>query len=516
MLRHAKTASSRLRPLLQLDAGALRVLAVALLAVQLAGSIAAAATDVMLHGDGSYFVYSLSAGEPWMLKWRDIATRATAYVTTVLPTALAALLLDLTPLEIGRLNGFIFYFIQALQFAIACALVWRSHPQYLIFPTAQYAFSTILGFGFPSEILLAPGFLWIALFLALKGRAVSIWFAICFVALVFSHELALPAALVAGYAGWRQARRRDCEAGRWWGRSFILLLILGAIAALWAVRISGGAGTDHTAIYVFDPRRVLNNPTLHLMIAALFLYVLWMWRHPGPERLGTATTALLLAVAVAAPLVLRAFIPELNFSQGRYDSARTFTGGLMVVLASCFVLLLENPVSTKAPGPPLWAKHMPLAIAVAAAIAVGSGAAFLYDWTLALRGWNRVVVTSQSTQSVQIIPYAQARRLMQPHEARINDRIGFHWVLPYRSVVLADGGNPSRIVFADFDYRDYCAKSPWIDRRHSKIPAAVLSRMRSFACTHQPPPPIDTISRRFSAYIARVRARLFGSDDQRN
>jgi hypothetical protein len=476
MLRQTETASSYLRPLLQVDAGVLRVLAVALIVIQLAGSIAAAATEVMLHGDGSYFVYSLSAGEPWMLKWRDIATRATAYVTTVLPTSLAASLLDLTPLEIGRLNGFIFYFVQALQFAIACALVWRSHPQYLIFPTAQYAFSTILGFGFPSEILLAPGFLWIALFLALKARAVSIWFAICFVALVFSHELALPAALVAGYAGCRQARRRDYAAGSRSGRIFILLLILGTIAGLWAVRASGGGGTDHTAIYVFDPRRVLNNPTMYLMIAALLGYALWLWRRPGRENPGIVGICMLLSAAVAAPLLLRALLPELNLSQGRYDSARTLIGVVMFVLAS----------------------------------------AFLYDWTLALRGLTRVVTTAQSTQSVQIVPYAEARHLMQPDEARINDRIGFHWVLPYRSVVLADGGTPSRIVFADFGYRDYCAKSSRIDLRHSKIPAGVLSQMQNFACTHEPPPPIETISRRFFSFIARMRTSLFGSGDEGN
>jgi hypothetical protein len=516
MLRQTETASSYLRPLLQVDVGVLRVLAVALIVIQLAGSIAAAATEVMLHGDGSYFVYSLSAGEPWMLKWRDIATRATAYVTTVLPTSLAASLLDLTPVEIGRLNGFIFYFVQALQFAIACALVWRSHPQYLIFPTAQYAFSTILGFGFPSEILLAPGFLWIALFLALKGRAVSIWFAICFVALVFSHELALPAALVAGYAGWRQARRRDYAAGSRSGRIFILLLILGTIAGLWAVRASGGGGTDHTAIYVFDPRRVLNNPTMYLMIAALLGYALWLWRRPGRENPGIVGICMLLSAAVAAPLLLRALLPELNLSQGRYDSARTLIGVVMFVLASCFVLLSANPVSAESSGPPPWAKHMPLAIAVAAAIAVGSGAAFLYDWTLALRGLTRVVTTAQSTQSVQIVPYAEARHLMQPDEARINDRIGFHWVLPYRSVVLADGGTPSRIVFADFGYRDYCAKSSRIDLRHSKIPAGVLSQMQNFACTHEPPPPIETISRRFFSFIARMRTSLFGSGDEGN
>jgi len=54
----------------------LKVLAGTILALQLALSAVAAATLVMLHGDGAFFVYAVSVGSPWLLKWRDIADRA--------------------------------------------------------------------------------------------------------------------------------------------------------------------------------------------------------------------------------------------------------------------------------------------------------------------------------------------------------------------------------------------------------------------------------------------------------
>lgn len=96
--------------------------------------------------------------EPWSLKWRDLAARD-RLVLTVAPTLWVSEALHLTPLAISALNGFLFYLVPAATFAIARALVWRTNPKLLLFPIAQYVLSSALGYGFPSQILLAPGFL---------------------------------------------------------------------------------------------------------------------------------------------------------------------------------------------------------------------------------------------------------------------------------------------------------------------------------------------------------------------
>ena len=54
----------------------------------LACGLVASLGKVMLYGDGAYFVFSIAAGHPWDLKWKEIAARSTVYVLTVVPTSL--------------------------------------------------------------------------------------------------------------------------------------------------------------------------------------------------------------------------------------------------------------------------------------------------------------------------------------------------------------------------------------------------------------------------------------------
>jgi hydrogenase-4 membrane subunit HyfE len=388
-------------------------------------------------------------------------------------------------------------------------LVWRRYPQYLVFPAAQYALSTALGYGFPSEILLAPGFLWIALFVIVTKRAPSILFLAVFIGLVFSHELAVPAAIVGGALAVQQACQQDRGSGTRWRAIATFGAVLGAFALLVLVRLSGGGtGSDANAIFVVDPRRIFNNPSMWVLVLAVIAAITaCRYRTFVPSRWGAP---LLIVGTFVVPLLLKVVFPGIDFEQGRYDSARSIVGVMMLFLALCFVLVLRvKPEWTRAPADGR-VRHIPFVLSVALAASVGSALAFLHDWDVALRGLERVIRPTSADGWPEIISYEQALGLMQPEEALANDRIDFQWVMPYRSILLADGGVPARVVVIDGDYRAYCAMADRIDPSHSTIPLPALTAMREFSCTHVPPPPLNTLSRRLFRYLSNLKDQIFG------
>jgi hypothetical protein len=492
------------------ESPSLRPLAMVMFVIQLVGCFTAWITNIMLHGDGAYFVYALSVGGAWMLKWRSISARAAIYFTTVLPTELGASLFHLSPLGIGRLNGFIFYLVPALLFAAACALVWRRCPQYLVFPAGQYVSSTALGYGFPSESLLAPGFLWVALFAIMIRRAPSALFFVAFIGLVFSHEVAIPAAIVAAVLAVQQARQEDCESRTCWRAKATLAGVLGVFALLIAVRLNGGGtGSDSNAIYVVDPRRILNNPSLWIMVLAVIAAS--AARRYLAFFQGRSGALLLIVGAFVVPLILKAVWCSIDFEQGRYDSTRSIVGITMLVLALCFALVLRTKLEcTHAPALD-WFRQIPFVLSVALATSAASAVAFLYDWDLSLCGLERVVSPISAEGRPEIISYEQALGLMEPEEASANDRMDFQWVMPYRSILLADGGVPARVVVIDGDYRAYCAMADRIDPSRSAIPTPALAAMHEFSCTHIPPPSQNTQSRRLLRYLSNEKDQIFGT-----
>jgi len=475
------------------DAAAMRKLAIGLIAFQLALCVLAALTRVMLHGDGAYFVYALSVGQPWILKWQELATRATTYVSTVAPTMWIASSLHLSPLSIASLNGFIFYLVPAIQFAIGCGLIWKSHPKFLIFPIVQYAASSAMGFGYPSEILLSPGFLWISLFLILKRQEFSVPFFLSFVGLLFSHELAAPSAVIVAYVALTQTRARDCGSITHWRTGIIAFFIVCSFAALAFIRMDGGGvGSNANAIYVIDPRRILNNPTLWVLMV-VFATTYYAAQFQISKISGIA--AIFVVTSAFLPLFLEALFPSLNFSQGRYDSARSVIGFEMFVLALSFALVRASGKNCGPVLPLSNATFFPYVLAAVIAAAAGSDALFLRDWTIALHGLDRVVALAQPDASTQFLSYAQAKGIMLPNEARMNDRIDFHWVLPFRSIVLADGHIPGRIVYGDADLHSTCYLQKRATFTQAAVPLPVIEGMQSFACTHEVPPEPPTIGK---------------------
>ena len=461
-----------------------------MLAVQAAGVAAATLTHVFLHGDGSQFVYDICVDMPWRLRWVDLVDRVTIYITTAAPTQWATQTFHLSPMAVADLNGFVFFSAPVILFAIACGLVWRSQPRYLIFPVVQYAFSSSLGFGFPSEIALAPGFLWIALFLILQNRILHVGTFACLLGLIFTHELSIaPAVLVLAIAVVQQ-RRNDRTAGAGGRLAILLAGGLAAFAPFVFARLNGGGvATDANAILVFRPDLVLVNPTLWLGLAGAGAAFALALGRPSWFS-GRAGWVAAVAVGVALPLALYAIDPAINFQRGRYES-RTIVAVDMVLLVLAFAaVLFRARIADLAPAS--WAVALAPALAVALAVSVGGACAFLIDWSIALGGIERVVLGKPATPGPLLVSYPEALRLMRPDEARANDRMEFQWVLPYQSVVLADGAAPAHIIFTGYRrYWTYCQLSGSISQARSNIPAAALAEMRQFTCRQsQNIPPI--------------------------
>jgi hypothetical protein len=466
---------------------ALKRLAVAVLAVQSALSGIAAATLLMLHGDGAYFVYALSAGVPWALKWRDIADRATVWLLTVEPTALLSQSLALGPLAIAAVNGLVFYAVPALLFAVAVALVWRSHPRYLVFPLVTYVFGTSLGYGFPSEILLAPGFLWIAAFLVLKGR-IGIGFVAAMAGLLFSHELAVPSALVVGYLALAQLAVD--------GRTRRLLLVGGVLAGLFVtlvvVMTQGGAnGSAGNFLSIFDPRRIMYCPTLWLVVMMSCIVPALARYKPG------LLPAAMVGALLAAPL-LAMVLPDINFEQGRYDSIRSVVAALMFFLSLVFAAGLTPQPASVEPFKPVAA-----VLAVALAASLSAAAVFVGEW----RDTLTVVTRLSTTGHDRTVDLAQPGPALTMQETQLILRMYFTWTLPFESAVLADGAVPATILYdSRYDYKFYCLQAGLIDPIRSRISQPALTAMRNLACAHQRGP-IETRRTRFFRAIKQWLSR---------
>jgi hypothetical protein len=483
---------------LGLDKTACRALAMAVLAVQTAGALAAPLTHLMLHADGSQFVYAICVDRPWLLKWRNLAARATIYVTTVVPTQWATRTFHLAPMAVADLNGLLFYGAPAVLFAIACALVWRRHPRWLIFPVLQYVFSSSLGYGFPSEITLAPGFLWIALFPVEQNRILHPATLVSLLALIFCHELAAPSAILVMAMGMVRLGEAGAPAK---GRMIIFALASIAALALFVVvrQTGGGVGSNDNADRVFAPEDVLINPTLWLGLgAAAGAFALALYR-PGwfSHR---ATWLALAAIGVALPLILYLCDPAINFQRGRYGS-RTIVGIDMTVLAILFAIVRLRARPDEA-APSRWSLGIAPAAAAALAISVGAATAFLIDWSLALRGVERVVIDTPQASAPLFVPYRAALTMMRPEEARANGRMEANWALSFRSAVLANGAAPAHIVVTEYRrHVNSCRVAAMISPDRSNIPISVLAEMRQVMCRRplrgEPPPrsPVENPNR---------------------
>jgi hypothetical protein len=469
-------------PDLSLIEGFIKKVSLALLAGQAFLCLGAVVTRVMLHGDGSYFAYAIAVGEPWEFKWKELATRASTYVFTVVPTAFSSEVFGLSGEHIAAVNGLTFYGVQWIQYLIVVVLAWRQFPQLLLFPILQYGLSTGLGFGFPSEILLAPGFFWICLFALIRKPVPWPLLYMSFAGLLFSHELAIPSALLVLAFSWRRQRQME-PSRRLSSRLFACFAAM--VLAIWLViRLNGGGGAaDSNAIYVFDPRRVLNDPTLWLIGTTIL--ALGATAHAkftkGPHFLLVIGLTCFFLTAMASL--------SLDFAQGRYDSARTLIGVWMAILGLFFIYVADQPRTnydgyrSGAPSA-VFVKSMVVAML---SINLAASLMFLHDWNKAITAFLSVVNADPGTGKVEIVSGDQLRILLGPAGSKSNERMGFSWTWPYRSIVVAKDFRPFHVIFNAEEALAEC-KTLSLQTRASRIPAEVTETVSRYACA-QPAPP---------------------------
>ncbi len=300
-----------------------RIVGILLLVCGLVASLG----KVMLYGDGAYFVFSIAAGNPWDLKWKEIAARSTVYLLTVVPTSWLHALFHFEPAGLAIVNGIFYFLLPVLQYAVACALVWRIRPELLSFLALQFALVLCLSFGFPTEIYLAPGFLWICLFLIATNRSSGLLFYCSYVALIFCHELTIFSAVLVAWLGFRST----AKASRFVRAAHVALMAAPIGVLLTVIALGGSEGSQGNLIYTFDPRRLFSNLMLWMCIVASLVLVLVPGLSARRSRL-----FLLVAAAALAPALLWLLF-DANFGDGRY-AARSWVAGLMVLLAAIFAL----------------------------------------------------------------------------------------------------------------------------------------------------------------------------------
>lgn len=465
-----------------------RVAAIAIIAIQSVFVVLAVVTRVMLHADGAYFVFALGTGEPWDLKWFSLPTRIVTYLLTVMPTEFIAESWPLSGSQIASVNGLFFYGFQLVQFMIVVKLAWRRFPSLLIFPVAQYAFSTALGFGFPSEILVAPGFFWICMFCLLRRRVPLILFAISFAGLVFSHELALLGAILVVWA----SLQRD-PAGHL--KHVAVVSICGVVLLAWLVlRMNGPFGADDFAIYVFDPRRFLNNPTLWLITAAGSLIV---WRALSSKASLNSGGYLLIAILLfALPWALH---PWIDFAQGRYETGRTLIGIALPLFGAGLILASSRQVdqmSLSVFQRKLTWVAAPM-ITAALAINVGASSVFLMDWQESVVAFENYVGEGRLDTPMKPVTFSEARAVLGPRAVEAIDRTGFPWTWPYRSVVLAKDYRPQRIIY---DPQETGCERGLISANSGRVPLETRQELTKLLCGPRPSRP-PTMSQRFMRYL---------------
>jgi len=361
-----------------------RLLAIYALACQALLLILAVATDVMLYADGAPFAFGIALGDAWTLHWEAVTARFTVYALIVFPSEFISVNLSLSPMMTTKVYALIFFAVPILQFCIIMRLAWAKHSRLLIFPVLQYLLSNGFGYGFPSEALFSPGFMWICLFLIIRNQSLSASFFLSFLALCFTHEVAIPSALVIAVFASLQVRSKLNPASSRLALYSMIGLVLLPFLIFVLVQASGGAvATSSNAIYIIDPRRFLNNPFMWVMAVVGVLSA--VTASMAPQKWLKLSLGALIVLSVITPFLLASFF-DYDFVTGRYSAARSYIGGFMLILLSICILYLVYK-STADPAHKIGGKPvLAFCVSVLLAVSLASNVSFLNLWNTTKSG----------------------------------------------------------------------------------------------------------------------------------
>ncbi len=469
------------------------ILAILSIIIELVAIVVFAKENVMLYADGGWFVFALATGNPWILKWKAIAARFTPYALTVWPVLKISHLFHLVPTQIALANCLLFYGCQAGLTLWSYWLAWRTEPRLLVFPVVQTILFSLQGWGFPSELLLAPGILWVILLTAVKNSGPNAVFIAGFAALVFTHELALPAALVAAglalYQQWQSTGRNP----RFWTGLALMIAII--VAHFWVRAHGGGDASDKVAIYVLDPRRVLASPLLvALALGALLLQFPMKANRPALLAWSGAGFAVIMVLG---------FVTSLNFDAPRYG-ARSLIALGMLVLAILFVFAVRNyrVDPTNRSDQAVKPDHEEFGLAkwlfISLGVQAGAIGVFVHDWMLASQA--ETAVPAPASVSPSVMDIAKARQGWTPAQRDASIRLQVEWSVPYRQFVLTNGKMPQVILYdANRWYKEAgCLEPSLVFGPESRFNPNDFSVWTNFTCTQAKPKKLNSLYNKFA------------------
>ncbi len=469
-----------------------RMLALSVLACQVILLVAALASDVILFADGAKFSFGLSYHDAWAMHWGHVQARYAIYALIIHPAETLSGFFNLTPMATTKLYTLFFFALPILQFAAIIKIAWRNHAVLLIFPVLQYILSLSFAYGFPSESIFAPGFMWICLFLVLTGRTTSVFFMTSFLLLCFTHEVAIFSAIVVAVYALMTVRngRRD---------SIFSLLIspvgagISVVFALFLIvqALGGAEATSSNAIYIIDPRRFLNNPMMWLfagfacaMIASVRFF---------PEKAVQSAILFVVAVGAALPIVF-AFVFDFDFVSGRYSAARTYIGGFMLLLSLFFVFVVNAKRSgaeaeTLAPGKLSGNSYLALPCAGALAFLISSNLIFTHQWSLTLDSLEEFVAAKDVSLGKPDLEFEDVSYQTALGQELLGQSVyakEFRWSLPFLSFVLSDGDAPARVMLdGSFDYAFQCASLSASDDSKMRFNREAMQEFREKVCVDE-------------------------------
>jgi hypothetical protein len=479
------------------DARIVKALALGVLLAQFILTCLSAAFHSILFADGSFFSFVIAAGDPWGLHWHNFCVRISAYILTVWPVLTADRYLHLSGDGLASLYSMVFNGVSLLQFCIIAAIGWRRFPSLLIFPVVDYTFAVGLGYGFPSEMILVSGFFWICMLLISFDRPPLPLIFLSFVAQLFLHELALPAALLVPFYLFVTSRRRNGSLSH---REIIFFALCAAALAVWAYLKFGGfsGGGNSNVVRSLDPRKLLDNPSLWCVLGAASVSAACM-------KLSGRRSWVLLAIAVSCVEVVcwNIWFKSPSFIDGRYDSARTVMAASVLVLGGVFIALrgfidpahglLVRRFSDRVLG---------AGLAAALAANFASSAIFLHESAGVRAIFSRYAIAAEHPPDDRYFSISDLSRQDSLSAATL-ERADFSWTWPYTAIMVSENFKPAQVIFDPASMPYICSLLTSPISPSSTVPVATIESLKTFACAQPRPPDEDTISN-------RIRRRLFG------
>lgn len=460
-----------------------------ILFLQLSLCILAAYFTIMLYADGAYFSFIIAEGQPWESHWQNYLVRTSALITTVIPTYAASILLKFSGAYLVGFYAFLFNFIILLQFSILY-FIMRKNRNYMILPILGYIFGPVLGYGFPSEAMLAPGFFWICVTTATRERFLPWIFYPSYALLLFTHELSLFLFIAAFF-------------------SFIFLmkevkvffyLFSVSILTIWLIlKISGASpGGSDNLIYLLDPRRFINNPSLWIICISIFLWAF------VPKTFAYMPAS--FSILMIATLSMVYF--DINFLNGRYESARITAVSANLTFFAVFFFAkfnIKQRAIINASDRKRYAiqKDASFLLKLCSIGAVFCSIAFLYQWNTirvelvksVVRGQHLPELTVTSLQSLETTNPAL-------YDALNRWGTGTSWTWPFAAIMIAPDYQPAQVVMDQRSAYWFCEQYSKFKPRHdSPIKISVLEQIKDYSCKQEKPKDNQGRFRRILEYI---------------